>query len=167
MSPVRRIRILDIRTAALLALIALAALSPSTISSHAAASANLSVTSSTNMFLASTNSTLMLEITNVGKYLKELDVTVTLPSVVVLFGDNHWTRSSFAHEDTIRANLTVFAPSSVAGATIQGSIIAVYKVTGETTPSTETHAISFLVRGWIDITVYEITVDPVPCLARQ
>jgi hypothetical protein len=145
-------------------LIGFIAFAPSITNSHAAMSANLSVTSSTNVFVASTNSTLMLEITNVGNYLKELDVALTLPPPLVLFGDNHWIRPSFAHGNTIRANLTVFAPSSATGATVQGSMTAVYKVVGETTSSTETHTISFLVRGWIDIKVYEVIVDPDPVL---
>ena len=160
----RCIRPLDIQTGFLLVLIGLVALSPLAISSYAAASSNLSITSSTNVFVASTNSTLLLEIVNVGDYLKELDVALTVPSPLVLFGDNHWIRSSFAHGDTIRASLTVYAPSSAAGATVQGSIAAQYKAIGETTVSTETHAISFLVRGWIDIKVYEVTVDPDPAL---
>jgi hypothetical protein len=163
-SSIRYVRPLGIRTFFLLALIGLVALSPLTISSHAAAPANLSITSSTNVFVASTNSTLLLEIMNVGNYLKELDVALTVPSPLVLFGDNHWIRSSFAHGDAIRANLTVFAPSSAAGTTVQGSIVAQYKAAGETTVSSETHAISFLVRGWIDLTVYEVTVDPDPAL---
>jgi hypothetical protein len=163
-SSIRGIRPLDIRTVFLLTLIGLGGLSPLTISSHAAAPANLSINSSTNVFVASANSTLLLEIVNVGNYLKELDVALTVPSPLVLFGDNHWIRSSFAHGDAIRADLTVFAPSSAAGTTVQGSIVAQYKAVGETTVSSETHAISFLVRGWIDLTVYEITVDPDPAL---
>jgi hypothetical protein len=159
-----RIRPPDIRAAALVVLVGLIALAPTMTGSHAAASGNLSVISSTNVLVAATNSTLLLEITNVGDYLKELDVALTIPSPLVLFGDNHWIRSSFAYGDTIRANLTVFAPSSAAGSTVQGSVAAVYKVIGETTQSTETHAISFLIRGWIDIKVYEVTVDPDPAL---
>jgi hypothetical protein len=164
LSSIRCIRPLGIRTGFLLALIGLVALSPLAISSYAAAPSNLSITSSTNVFVASTNSTLLLEIVNVGNYLKELDVALTVPSLLVLFGDNHWIRSSFAHGDAIRANLTVFASSSSAGTTVQGSIVAQYKAAGETTLSSETHAISFLVRGWIDIKVYEVTVDPDPAL---
>jgi len=160
----RLIKRLDIRATALLTLIGCVVLSSSAIYSHAATSANLSIISSTNVFVASTNSTLSLKITNVGNYLKELDVALTVPSPLVLFGDNHWGRSSFAHGDAIHANLTVFAPSSAAGATVQGSIVATYKVIGETTPSTETHAISFLIRGWIDIKVYDVTVSPDPAL---
>jgi len=160
----RGIRPLDIRTVFLMALIGLVGLSPLAISSYAAASSNLSITSSTNVFVASTNSTLLLEIVNVGDYLKELDVALTVPSPLVLFGDNHWIRASFAHGDVIHASLTVYAPSSAAGATVQGSIVAQYKAIGETTVATETHAISFLVRGWIDIKVYEVTVDPDPAL---
>jgi hypothetical protein len=134
---------------------------------HAAISSNLSVTFSGIVFTAARNNTLTLEITNVGKYLRELDVALTIPPPLVLFGDNHWIKSWFAPGDSIHANLTVFAPSSAAGTTLQGSIVAVYKVVGETTPSSETHAISFLVRGWIDIEVYETTVDPDPVLPGQ
>jgi len=128
----------------------------------AVTSSNLSVSSSGNVLAASRNNTLAIEISNVGKYMRELDVALTIPSPLVLFGDNHWIRSSFAPRDVIRANLTVFAPSSAAGATLQGSMVAVYKVIGETIPSSETHAISFLVRGWIDVKVYEVTVSPDP-----
>jgi hypothetical protein len=133
----------------------------------AATSSNLSVTSTGTVFVAARNNTLAIEISNVGKYLKELDVALTIPPPLVLFGDNHWIRSTFSPRESIRANLTIFAPSSAAGATSQGSIVATYKVGGETTPTTETHAISFLVRGWIDIKVYEITVDPNPVLPGQ
>jgi len=131
---------------------------------HAVSSSNLSVASSGTVFTASRNNTLTIEISNVGKYVRELDVTLTIPPPLVLFGDNHWIRSTFAPGHLIRANLTVFAPSSAAGTTLQGSLVAVYKLIGETILSTETHAISFLVRGWIDIKVYEITVDPLPAL---
>ena len=131
---------------------------------HAATSSNLSVTSSGTVLAAARNNTLTIEITNVGKYLREFDAALTIPPPLVLFGDNHWIKSSFARGQSIHANLTVFAPSSAAGTTPQGSILAVYKVIGETTPSSETHAISFLVRGWIDIQVYEVTVDPDPVL---
>jgi len=131
---------------------------------HAAASASLSVMISANVLEASRNNTLAMEIKNVGKYMTELDVALTIPPPLLLFGDNHWIRSSFLHGDTIRANLTVFAPSSAAGMTLQGSVIAVYKVVGETIPTTETHAVSFLVRGWIQMGAYEITVDPDPAI---
>jgi hypothetical protein len=131
---------------------------------HAVSSANLAVASSGTVFAASRNNTLSLEISNVGKYLKELDVALTVPPPLVLFGDNHWIRSSFPPREVIRAELTVFAPSSAAGTTLQGSVVAVYKVVGETIASTETHAISFLIRGWIDIKVYDLTVTPDPAL---
>jgi hypothetical protein len=133
----------------------------------AAPSANLSVSSSGTVFEAARNNTLSIEVSNVGKYLKELDVALTIPPPLVLFGDNHWIRSTFSPGESIHANLTVFAPSSAAGITSQGSIVATYKVGGETTPTTEPHAISFLIRGWIDIKVYEITLDPNPVLPGQ
>jgi hypothetical protein len=92
---------------------------------------------------------------------------LTIPPPLVLFGDNHWIRPSFSPGESINANLTVFAPSSAAGTTQQGSVVALYKALGEATLTTENHAISFLVRGWIDIAVYEITVDPELVLPGQ
>jgi hypothetical protein len=132
-----------------------------------ASSANLSVASSGTVLVAARNNTLTIDITNVGKYLKDLDIALTIPPPLVLFGDNHWIRPSFSPGESINANLTVFAPSSAAGTTQQGSVVALYKALGEATLTTENHAISFLVRGWIDIAVYEITVDPELVLPGQ
>jgi uncharacterized membrane protein len=132
-----------------------------------ASSANLSVASSGTVLVAARNNTLTINITNVGKYLKDFDITLTIPPPLVLFGDNHWIRPSFSPGESINANLTVFAPSSAAGTTQQGSVVALYKAIGEATLTTENHAISFLVRGWIDIAVYEITVDPELVLPGQ
>jgi hypothetical protein len=132
-----------------------------------ASSSNLSVTTSGSVLVAARNNTLTIEITNVGKYLKDFDVALTIPPPLVLFGDNHWIRPSFSPRESIKANLTVFAPSSAAGTTQQGSVVAQYKAVGEATLTTENHAISFLVRGWIDIAVYEVTVDPELVLPGQ
>jgi len=134
---------------------------------YTATSSNLSVASSGTVLVAARNNTLTVEITNVGKYVRELDVGLTLPPALVLFGDNHWIRSSFAPGESIHASLTIFAPSSAAGLTPQASLVAVYKAAGETIPTTETHSISFLVRGWIEIEVYEITLSPDPILPGQ
>jgi hypothetical protein len=151
-------------TTVVLAMLIIATAATGVQRGHAATSSNLSVASSGTVLTAARNNTLTLVVTNVGKYLKELDVALTIPPPLVLFGDNHWIKPWFVPGQSIHANLTVFAPSSTAGTTTQGSIVAVYKVTGETTPSTETHAISFMVHGWIDIQVYEITVDPSPAV---
>jgi len=132
-----------------------------------ASSSNLSVASSGTVLVASRNNTVTIEITNVGKYLKDFDVALTIPAPLVLFGDNHWILSSFSPGESIHADLTVFAASSAAGSTPQGSVVALYKAAGETTLTTENHAVSFLVRGWIEIAVYEITVDPDPVLPGQ
>ncbi len=164
MTPRRRIRASNLTALTMLVIMTLAT---GVQIGHAATSSNLSVTSSGTVFTASRNNTLAIEVSNVGKYLKDLDIALAIPPPLALFGDNHWIRSSFSPGESIDANLTVFAPSSAAGLTLQGSIVATYKVGGETTPSTETHAISFLVRGWIDLKVYEIIVEPDPVLPGQ
>jgi hypothetical protein len=151
---------------AVLAILFIAAIAAGVQVGHASSS-NLSVAFSGTVLVAGRNNTLTIEVTNVGKYLKEFDVALTIPPPLVLFGDNHWIRQSFSPGESIHADLTVFAPSSAAGTTPQGSVVALYKAAGETTLTTENHAVSFLVRGWIEIAVYEITVDPDPVLPGQ
>jgi hypothetical protein len=152
---------------AILAMLIITIAAAAVQTADAATSSNLSISSTGTVLTASRNNTLAIEISNIGKYLKELDIALTIPPPLALFGDNHWIRQSFSPGETINANLTLFAPSSAAGTTLQGSIVATYKATGEITPSTETHAISFLVRGWIDLKVYEIAVNPDPVFPGQ
>jgi hypothetical protein len=155
----------DFQVFALLTLVCIIALQPAIYRSQAQTSSNLSILLSTNLLVASQNRTVLLKIENVGNFLKELDIALALPPPLVLFGDNHWSRSTFAHGEMISANLTIFAPAFTAGTTAQGSIVGLYKVIGEANPSTETHTISFLIRGWIDLKVYEMSVSPDPVLA--
>lgn len=122
----------------------------------------LSVNVEGNVLTASRNNTVSIEIVNIGKYLSNLDVTLNVPSPLILFGDNHWIRSTFKGGDSIRVTVTIFAPSQAAGNTLQGSIVAVYKEAGETKFDSETHLVGFLVRGWIDMTLYDTAVDPDP-----
>ena len=161
---IRQIRKARLKALLLLAFISVIAVTPTIARSHAQASSNLSITSSTNLLVASQNCTILLEISNVGNFLKELDVSIVLPSPLVLFGDNHWSRSTFANGEMIRANLTIFAPAFAAATTVQGGVAATYKVIGQSAPSTETHTISFLIRGWVDLIVYEVNVSPEPAL---
>src|SRR3989337_4379206 len=93
------------RPTLLLMLMGLMSLSLAATNVRAATSSNLSIISSANVLVASRNGTILLEILNVGKYLRQLDVALTVTPPLVLFGDNHWIRSSFAHGDRIRANL--------------------------------------------------------------
>ena len=155
------------RTSIIILAVLVVAIAASGVRVAHASSANLSVASSRTVLVAARNNTLAIEITNIGRYLKDFDVALTIPPPLVLFGDNHWIRPSFSPGESIDANLTVFAPSSAAGTTQQGSVVALYKAVGEATLTTENHAISFLVRGWIDIAVYEVTVDPELVLPGQ
>jgi hypothetical protein len=158
--PIRWISKAGLLVVAQLVLVGIVALSPAVSRGHAQTSSNLSISFSTNTLPASQNATCMLQVENVGDYLKDLDVILELPPPLVLFGDNHWIRSSFIHGETIGANLTIFAPSFAAGTTTQGSVVAVYKLLGNANPSTENHTISFLIRGSIDIQVYGVSVNP-------
>jgi len=120
----------------------------------------LSVQTNTNIIRAGSNNTIQMQISGIGKLLSNLDVSLTLPSPLVLFGDNHWRRSSFGPGDSMAIVLMIFAPVSSAGNSYQATLAAQYKEAGETTYSEESHTIGLLVRGWIEIVIYDIMVDP-------
>ena len=122
----------------------------------------LSVQVSANTLRAGSNNTVTLQVQGIGKLLANLDVALTLPSPLVLFGDNHWRRSGFGPGDTIEAPLMIFAPASAAGSSYQATVTGLYKEAGETTYSQESHTVGFLVRGWIDLVIYDLLVTPSP-----
>lgn len=130
-------------------------------------SSELGVEISNHVFFAGTNNTVTLRVWNRGKYLSNLDVSINVPPPLALFGDSRWIRATFKGGDTIEETLTIFAPNSAAGQTLQISVTAVYKEAGEDTFSNETHLLGVLVRGWIDLIVYELTVDPDPVVAGR
>ena len=122
----------------------------------------LSVQVTANTLRAGSNNTITMHIAGIGKLLANLDVALTLPSPLVLFGDNHWRRSGFGPGQTIDATLMIFAPASAAGNSYQATVTGLYKEAGETTYSQETHTVGFLVRGWIDLVIYDLVVTPSP-----
>lgn len=152
------------RTTACLAAILLLTLMTADLMPDASADpvSELSIHSSSNTLRAGSNNTVTMEVVGIGKLLSNLDVSLTLPQPLVLFGDNHWRRSNFGPGETIRLELMIFAPASAAGNSYQATVTGVYKEAGETTYSQESHTIGFLVRGWIDIVIYDLTVTPDP-----
>jgi len=153
-----------LRTVAWLAAVLLLTLVAAGLIPHASTDpvSELSIQTSSNTLRAGSNNTVTMEVVGIGKLLSNLDVSLSLPQPLVLFGDNHWRRSSFGPGQTIRVELMIFAPASAAGNSYQATVTAVYKEAGETTYSQESHTIGFLVRGWIDIVIYDLTVTPDP-----
>jgi hypothetical protein len=124
--------------------------------------AELSVQVSSNVLRAGSNNTVTMQVRGIGDLLSNLDVSLNLSPPLVMFGDNHWRRNSFGPGDSMTADLTVFAPVSAAGSSYQATLTGVYKQAGQTVYSQETHTIGFLVRGWIDLVIYDIEVSPFP-----
>ena len=158
-----RRRRLTVITPALLLLLTL--LSATSTLFHAVSAdpvAELSVEVSANVLRAGSNNTIIMRIRGVGKLVSNLDVSLNLPSSLVLFGDNHWRRTSFGPGDHFDVTLVIFAQASAAGSSYQATVNGVYKEAGETSYSQETHTIGFLVRGWIDMVVYDLSVTPSP-----
>ena len=156
----RRRGLTTVFTALVLLMTPLSATSILSITVRADPIAQLSVEVSENVLRAGSNNTVTMTVRGVGKLVSNLDVSLALPSSLVLFGDNHWHRSSFATGDSMVVTLVIFAQASAAGGSYQATVNGVYKEAGETTYSQETHTIGFLVRGWIDMVIYDLSVTP-------
>lgn len=124
--------------------------------------AELSIQVSSNVLRAGSNNTVTMQIQGIGDLLSNLDVSLNLSPPLVMFGDNHWRRDSFGPGDSMTVDLTIFAPVSAAGNSYQATLTGVYKEAGQTVYSQETHTIGLIVRGWIDLVIYDIGVNPSP-----
>jgi uncharacterized membrane protein len=124
--------------------------------------AELSVQVSSNVLRAGSNNTVTMQIQGIGDLLSNLDVSLNLSPPLVMFGDNHWRRNSFGPGDSLTVDMTIFAPVSAAGNSYQATVTGVYKQAGQTVYSQETHTVGFIVRGWIDLVIYDVEVSPFP-----
>jgi hypothetical protein len=89
-----------------------------------------------------------------------VDITVTLPSTLTLIGDNHWHYDSLNLGQSVVIRFKVYAPTSAIGSTYLGSVAATYKQLGDVSNTSESHALSFSVYGYINLLIYGIQLTP-------
>jgi hypothetical protein len=95
----------------------------------------------------------------------DVDIGVSLPTPLQMFGNNHWRYDSIALKQSVTMNFQVYAPTSAIGSSYQGTITVVYRELGDISYTQETHAISLAVRGWINLVLYGVQLAssaPVP-----
>jgi hypothetical protein len=131
------------------------------------AAAHLTVTITGQSLTAGFNNTVVVTVLNnyysasypnTGIY--DVDVAITVPSGLSMFGDNHWHYDSIELGQSITIRVKIYAPNAAIGSSYQGSISATYRQLGNTAYTQETHSFSLSVYGWINLILYGVLVTP-------
>lgn len=126
--------------------------------------AHLTMTFTGQNLSAGFNSTVTVTILNnwigyssIYNAIYDVDVSVSLPSPLTLYGDNHWHFDSILFGQTVVLRFNVYAPLTTTPTvpnSYVGTISATYKQLGNTAYTTESHSITMAVSGWINLQVY-------------
>lgn len=92
--------------------------------------------------------------------LYDVDVAISIPSSLTMYGDSHWHYSSMEIGQSVTINFQVYAPTAVIGNSYLGSITVSYKQLGDISYTQETHDFSFSVQGWISLILYGVQITP-------
>ena len=90
----------------------------------------------------------------------DVDIEVSIPTGLTMFGDNHWHYDSMQLGQSARISFQVYAPSADIGLTYQGSITVTYKALGDVSYTQEAHGVSFTVNAYINIILYGMLMTP-------
>jgi hypothetical protein len=145
----------------ILSLLALGMIAGSAVSVHGQTTAHLTMTVTGQSLTAGFNNTVTISLlNNYYSPIYDTDIVLSMPSALTLVGDNHWHYDSIALGQTVTINFRVYAPTSAIGSTYQGSVTATYRQLGDISSTQETHALSFSVYGWINLTIYGVQLTP-------
>ena len=130
--------------------------------------AHLKVESSETSLKAGFDNNITITVSNDFEPIYELDVTISIPASMQtlsspkVIGLNHWKFNKLNKGDQVKLSITIFVPDEAAGNAYTASLILTYKRLGYISPYTETHALGFYAKGWIKMTIYDVSVDPNP-----
>jgi len=125
--------------------------------------AHLSVSVTGQSLTAGFNNTVTISVVNnYSGYIAiyDVDIAVSIPAPLALYGDNHWHYDSIAYGQTVTISVEVYAPTSAIGTSSQGTVTATYKQLGDVSYTQEVHDIGFSVNGWINLVLYSIQLAP-------
>jgi hypothetical protein len=131
---------------------------------HAQQAAHLTVTLTGQSLIAGLNNTMTVIVTNnYSGYIAiyDVDIEVSLPDPLVLVGTGgHWHYDSIQYGQSVTLTFAVYAPSSAAGNSYQGTVTGTYKQLGDVSYTQETHLLAVSVTGYINLIVYGISLTP-------
>jgi hypothetical protein len=129
---------------------------------------NLKVEASSTLLKAGFNNNITLTIHNDFENIYDLNVAISFPASLQMFnaptviGLNHWKFDKVAKGSQIDIQVVIFAPDSAAGNAYTANLALTYKRLGYISSYTEIHTLGFYVKGWIEIIIYDLTIDPNP-----
>lgn len=130
---------------------------------HAQTAAHLTVSMTGQTLVAGLNNTMTVTVSNsYSGYIAiyDVDISVSLPAPLVLVGDNHWHYDSIYYGQSVTVTFPVYAPSSAAGTSYQGTVTGTYKQLGDVSYTQESHTLGVSVTGYINLVVYGIQFTP-------
>ncbi|MGA3109399.1 MAG: hypothetical protein ABSD99_08060 [Candidatus Bathyarchaeia archaeon] len=131
--------------------------------SNAQTAAHLTVSMTGQTLVAGLNNTMTVTVSNsYSGYIAiyDVDISVSLPAPLVLVGDNHWHYDSIQYGQSVTLTFPVYAPSSAAGTSYQGTVTGTYKQLGDVSYTQESHTLGVSVTGYISLVVYGIEFTP-------
>ena len=103
---------------------------------------------------------------NIYNAVYDVDISISLPAPLTIYGDNHWHFDSILYGQTVTISFVVYAPYSSSTTSVSvpnsymGSITATYKQLGDITYTQESHALAINVNGWINLVIYGVETVP-------
>jgi hypothetical protein len=139
-----------------------------TVVVHAQNPAYLTVTIEGQVLTAGFDNNVTLTVTNSypassiypSSVIYDLDVAVSVPAPLQLFGDNHWHYDSLALQQSVSIGFQVYAAIAAVGSSYDGSVTLTYRQLGDVSYTSESHSIGFSVQGWIQLVLYGIQLTP-------
>ncbi len=131
--------------------------------SNAQSAAHLSVSVTGQTLVAGLNNTMTVTVSNnYSGYIAiyDVDISVSLPAPLVIQGDNHWHYDSIQYGQSVTVTFPIYAPSSAAGSSYQGTVTGTYKQLGDVSYTQESHVLGVSVTGYISLVVYGIQFTP-------
>ncbi len=100
-----------------------------------------------------------LTLVNEGQVeLSMIDVTISIPSPMILFGEDSWNFEQLKSGDSTWMIMTIFVPESVIGSTYTGTVTSNYRDHyGET--NTESQTLGLIMIGKIELSAYDMTAS--------
>jgi hypothetical protein len=100
-----------------------------------------------------------------GVTIYTIDVTLAIasspnsPSPLIIRGDSHWSFNYLTPGNSTTIPVTIYAPASVIDSTYSASLELNY-LDGYGQSHSETYNLGFVVKGWIELVIYDQTFSP-------
>jgi hypothetical protein len=123
---------------------------------------SLSINTSSNRLTGGFDNCFNITLLNSGGVLTStIDVTLSIPSPLIVHGDNHWTFESLEPENSTLILVEIYAPTSSIGTTYSGTLNLNYRDDyGES--HADSYPIGLIVTGQIELVVYDKITNPQP-----